>query len=413
MVESYQRYKSILDPADTLFAAAFLLGYFGSVDDAPHLMRLQKIEDLKRKNLWNDCNISSLNFKSNEVIDPTNPDFGVNVYAVGAAVDGRKKKPPHEQLLELTTTHTVTGGWGCYNFVVTLTKKHNTAKLKKESVPSDEFVLGFIQFDSGVLNNRAIQTYLNIPNLNPDFVNQHMVCGKVIVPTQPFGSLLRGGKLIALLATSNELRDFYNTNFKTPRRLSLFYTTSLYGSSKQTSQYDQLNRYLSFCGETSGTFPFRIKDPQKEKLINWMNERGIDRSEFTFTGSNKADRSHESITKFVRHCLWKHHYKDKNIENVLKKYDAEMLLWKSGKTEKKRTYISTYGFESWEDNIINPEYETNEEYDVANLFAYWKKKVFKKRDWGLRKSSLLKNKIELKYDLLQDDLMNPDFNQVR
>ena len=90
-----------------------------------------------------------------------------------------------------------------------------------------------------------------------------------------------------------------------------------------------------------------------------------------------------------------------------------MLLWKSGKTEKKRTYISTYGFESWEDNIINPEYETNEEYDVANLFAYWKKKVFKKRDWGLRKSSLLKNKIELKYDLLQDDLMNPDFNQVR
>ena len=50
MVESFQRYKSILDPADTLFAANFLLGYFGSVDDAPHLMRRQKVEDLKRKN---------------------------------------------------------------------------------------------------------------------------------------------------------------------------------------------------------------------------------------------------------------------------------------------------------------------------------------------------------------------------
>ncbi len=37
---------------------------------------------------------------------------------------GRKKKPPHERLSELTTTHTVSGGWGTYNFVVTLTRKH-------------------------------------------------------------------------------------------------------------------------------------------------------------------------------------------------------------------------------------------------------------------------------------------------
>ena len=196
MAESYQRYQAILDPADTLFAANFVLGYFGSVDDAPHLMRLQKIEDLKRKGLWEDRDSFASSFKTTEVIDPTNPDFGINVYAVGAAVDGRKQKPPHEKLLELTTTHTVSGGWGCYNFVLTLTRKHETAKLIIGQVPKDEFVLGFIQFDSGVLNNKPIQTYTGQGKLMTDFVNAHLVNAKVIVPTQPFGSILRGGNLI-------------------------------------------------------------------------------------------------------------------------------------------------------------------------------------------------------------------------
>ena len=413
MVDSFQRYKSILDPADTLFAANFLLGYFGSVDDAPHLMRLQKIEDLKRKGLWENSESFNSVFKTTEVIDPSNPDFGINVYAVGAAVDGRKKKPLHERLSELTTTHTVSGGWGTYNFVVTLTRKHTTAKLISSQVPNDEFILGFIQFDSGVLNNRAIKTYLDIPNLNPDFVNQHLVCGKGIVPTQPFGSKLVGGKLIALLATSNELRDFYNHNFKKTRRLAVFYTTSLYGSSKQSSQYDQLDRYIKYVGDTSGTFPLRIKDPQRGQLINWMTDRGISRSEFVFSGSNKADRSHDAITKFVRHCLKKHSYKDENIKKILKRYESEMLSWSHGKTEKKRTYISLWGFDHWSDNIINPEYETKDAYGLAVLFTYWKTKVFKKKDFGIRQSGVLKDKIHLQYDLISDDLKNPNFNQVR
>ena len=144
-----------------------------------------------------------------------------------------------------------------------------------------------------------------------------------------------------------------------------------------------------------------------------MDERGINRSEFTFRGSNKADRSHIAITKFVRHCLWKHHYKDENIKKVLKRYDSEMLSWSHGRTEKKRTYVSLYGFDHFTDNIVNPDYETNDEYDLALLYSYWKTKVFKKKDWGIRQSGVLKDKIHLQYDLIQDDLRNPNFNQVR
>ena len=117
MVDSFQRYKSILDPADTLFAANFLLGYFGSVDNAPSLMRLQKVADLKRKNLWTEQESFSDFFKTKEVIDPSNPDFGINIYAVGAAVDGRTKKRPYERLLDLTSSHINHGGHGKYDFV--------------------------------------------------------------------------------------------------------------------------------------------------------------------------------------------------------------------------------------------------------------------------------------------------------
>ena len=49
--DKFAAYPAALDAADTIYACNFLLGYFRS-DDAPHLMRLQKEEDLKQKGLW-------------------------------------------------------------------------------------------------------------------------------------------------------------------------------------------------------------------------------------------------------------------------------------------------------------------------------------------------------------------------
>ena len=36
------------------------------------------------------------------------------------------------------------------------------------------------------------------------------------------------------------------------RNVVVWYTTSLYGSSKSSSQYDQLDRYMKFIGNTEG-----------------------------------------------------------------------------------------------------------------------------------------------------------------
>ena len=174
--------------------------------DAGHLMRLQKEEHLKLKNLWDNYQNPFLNETT-----ITDGNIGVNVYFAGSPNDGRKKQPPYIDLSELTSSHVTGGGWQCTDFLVTLAKDHTEIKfITDKEPPFDEYVLGFIRLDSGLLNNKPLQMYLGQTKLEPDFVNRHIVTGKMLVPTQPFGRLFRGGKLIALLALSNELREFFN-----------------------------------------------------------------------------------------------------------------------------------------------------------------------------------------------------------
>ena len=415
--DKFAAYPAALDPADTIYAANYLLGYFRS-EDAPTLMRLQKEEDLKKKGLWDKEYTPPFLLGA----DVTGPEFGINIYAVGSAVESRKKQPHYLNLLDLTSSHINSGGWQCFDFVVTLTLEHQTTQLIEGSPSLCEFVLGFIRLDSGTLNNKPLQDFLGMRKLTGDFANQHLLTAKVIVPTQPFGSLLRGGKLLALIATSNELRDFFNQRFN--RNIAVFYTTSLYGTSKSSSQYDQLDRYLKHIGDTDASFPLRMKDPSKKNIIKWMDDRGISRNQFTFTGSSKADRSHKAVVDYVRWCLWKnqsiyHHTShtstpDKNIQQLLEVYDQEMAKWKNGKTEKKRCYVSTYGHEEWDEILINPNPQSNPEFNLCELVQYWKKKVFKEKAWGLRKT--LKSDdfpVMLRYDLLNEQLKIKGFNQVR
>ena len=124
----FATYPAVLDPADTIYAANYLLGYFRSADDAAHLMRLQKEEDLKQKGLW-DSDYQTPFHLGAEI---AGPEFGINVYAAGAAVETRKKQPQYLNLLDLTSTHINAGGWQCSDFVVTLTQEHQDVKVIRQ-----------------------------------------------------------------------------------------------------------------------------------------------------------------------------------------------------------------------------------------------------------------------------------------
>ena len=84
------------------------------------------------------------------------------------------------------------------------------------------------------------------------------------------------------------------------------------------------------------------------------------------------------------------------------------------RTEKKRVYVSTYGLNNWDDNLINPVPEVNQTNNLECLFDYWKSKVFKKKDWGMRKyKDYLNQPVSMKYELLNDQLRDSNFNYVR
>ena len=114
----------------------------------------------------------------------------------------------------------------------------------------------------------------------PDFVNRHILNAKVLVPTATFSKYFRGGKLLALISQSNEIRNFFNQLHN--RDVVLWYTMSLWGSSKESSQYDQLDRFIKYVGNTESTHPIRMKDPHRERIIEWLDRRGIPKSNFVF-----------------------------------------------------------------------------------------------------------------------------------
>ena len=391
-IDTRKRYPIVLDVADTIYITNYLLGYFAPSENALDLMEFQKIEDLKKKGYIK--NGIDHTFKKDTVIDLAT--LGINIRFVGMPNDARKRQPEYLKLLDLTSSHINFGGWQSTDFVVTQSTKHDTVHLIKEEseIPNDEFILGWIRCDSGVLNNKPLQEYLGQSKLMPDFVNAHIMNAKVLVPTQPFGSKYRGGKLLALLSQSNEIRNFFNEKYK--RNIILWYSMSLYGSTKKSCQYDQLNKFLKFIGHTESKHYMRMQNPHSDRIKDWLDRRGIERSNFSFRGSSKQDRSFRELLSYVDHCLW-YNKKDPTVRLLKDKFDNQLKNLME-LTEQKRCYVSTYGMENWDDNLINPERIELEQNSLVSLFEYWKKKI-SKGDWSMRKnkSRLSPTKIEMEY----------------
>ena len=90
----------------------------------------------------------------------------------------------------------------------------------------------------------------NVPELVT--FNKTSIMGFVIVPAQPFGYNYLGGKLLAAICCSHWVREKLNDKYG--MNLSLFETTSLYGNSKSSSQYDGMKPYLRYKGLTDSDF---------------------------------------------------------------------------------------------------------------------------------------------------------------
>ena len=102
--------------------------------------------------------------------------------------------------------------------------------------------------------------------------------GSTIVPTQPFGYNFLGGKLIASLLCTNDVRDAWENKFD--QKLVGMTTTSLYGGH---SMYQRIP-FWKGLGRTTGRILLKPDDDHFEKWSKWLKENHLQEYEHASCG---------------------------------------------------------------------------------------------------------------------------------
>lgn len=136
------------------------------------------------------------------------------------------------------------------------------------------------------------------------------VCS-TLVPVQPFGFNYTGGKLLALLATSNVVRLLWKNVYGD--ELVGLTTTSLFGKSKNESlkkkgkglsQYDNL-MYWKRMGFSAGSTPIRLSLQVRSMVYEWakehMPQEYFDYRVVTRTDISRRDRFSRFFIKVFQH----------------------------------------------------------------------------------------------------------------
>jgi hypothetical protein len=234
--------------------------------------------------------------------------------------------------------------------------------------------VGFIRLGSPTLmmkprNEFLGQVVTGTPEGAKSF-NRTTIMGFVIVPTQPFGFNYLGGKLLAGICCSHEIREAVNKKYG--MNTCLFETTSLYGSSKTASQYDGMKPYLRFKGLTESDFLPMMNGKPYEDLIQYVEE--INGGPFVDEGaSNRKLRMLTTIVGMTKNALKGN---EPEYSNFIKTVDSAKSLM-----EQKRYYVSNYGFSNFADVVCGktdqliPDKENYDKFYIKNIVEWWKKKA--------------------------------------
>jgi len=354
-------------------AADILVEYFshmGNIEDYMRFVKMQVISGTSR--------LFSLKDEFfNEDIHPEDMDFeivrvGSNKYSGGP---GRVSQETFNDLLASVSSHNneqnVPGRemkWIIY--------EKNTQK-----------IVGFIRFGSPTINSKPRNLWLGqAPDLS--IFNRHAAMGFVIVPSQPFGYNYLGGKLLALLCCSHFAREAMNESFE--KDIALFETTSLYGSVTDASQYDGLKPFMRYKGLTESKFLPLLHDDIFHKLHDHFTYLNGGKP---LTDTKASSKKMKRQTKMIS-----------IIKNSLKDEDKLQLLNKTlsaafGITQKKRFYISDYGYSNVREVILGEQKELLrgqnwEKHELDNIIKWWKKKATKRYE-KLKEDGRFRTNVEL------------------
>ena len=256
-------------------------------------------------------------------------------------------------------------------------------KLAVKEMNTGKYV-GFMRFGSPVINMRPRNVLLgNVPDL-PVF-NKTAIMGFVIVPAQPFGYNYLGGKLLAALCCSHQVREMLNKKYN--MNLVMFETTSLYGNTKSASQYDGMKPMLRNRGLTDSDFiPMIHGKPFKDMLAYVEDKIGVFIKE---DASSRKLKITTAIQGLIKKAL---------DGDDLEKFKTTISNAKK-LTEQKRYYVSNYGIENYIDIVNGKQNEIiiDDNYDkhnLNNIVEWWKKKATNRYN-NLKNENRLRRELEI------------------
>jgi hypothetical protein len=264
--------------------------------------------------------------------------------------------------------------------------------------------LGFIRLASPISAIKPRNDYFG-QSLPLKKINEVIYNGQTIVPVQPFGYNYLGGKLMALMCVSNEVREHFNSLYNS--NILLFETTSLYGSTKSMSMYDGLEPYLKYRGNTSAKsviFPtdevyYPIRNLYREKVMDGVVDY------YTMETTSPKLKEFNGIISEI-----KNHLRIYNPESV--KPFGNFIREKASHTQQKRFYMSNFGFENVKEHLVNNsplKHGNFMKYEKNNLIEWWRKKATNR--WlRLREEDKLRPNLEL---FTLETLNNVNFDIIR
>ena len=354
---------------DALWAADEFINYFENFTSIEDYLRYVKKEVVVQSN-----QITPLqDYFFNEDIHPEDMEFEIKF--IGKRF---QKSLPQEH----------------YNNLLAAVSSHNN----ESNIPGRELrwmvfekntgkTVGFIRFGSPTINSKPRNLWLGKPP-NLSVFNRHAAMGFVIVPSQPFGYNYLGGKLLALMCVSHFARETLNKVFE--KDIALFETTSLYGSTTSASQYDGLKPFMRYKGLTESKFLPLLHEDAFHKLHNRFTILNNNQPLTENRASSKKMKRQTKMISLIRNSL---EDKDK-----LKQFNS-VIDTAFGLTQKKRFYISDYGYANVREVILGEQDklirgQNWDKFYLENIIKWWKKKAGKRYD-KLKQEGRFRDKVEL------------------
>jgi len=271
--------------------------------------------------------------------------------------------------------------------------------------------IGFIRMASPVLSIKPRNEHFG-QTVRATSVNKHMINGAIIVPVQPFGYNYLGGKLLALIACSHEIRNMLKEKYGDKIDTCFMETTSLYGDIKGMSQYDGLKPFIRYQDMTeSDLFLFpteEVYDPIRRKIRELYGKPEWNGNTVDPKPSGPKMREFNKAISIL-----KNHLKEYDMEAYNEFHNFTKTHMKA-KT-KKRYYYSNFGFDNVVEHVNSEgktplvEGQNYHKHKLSYMIEWWKVKA-QKRWEKLVEENRLRHELEI-YTL--ERIENNEVDMVR